>query len=245
MNELDRVRELLAWHAQGVLTGQDLAFMDQWLEANAANHPEIAAELAWLRNTAGQLQAQVRAQSRLAQQSEYAGLNTLMQRITFEKTAGPENLARSNAPNQNPHASDFSVQPQGGSQAAWGKRIAVWLNDVLGVRSPALALGVAAVVIAQAGVIGALLVRAPASQTPLSGAAGNIAISADKVFLTVAFNPVASELALRNVLASANAQIVAGPSALGLYTVAVSSGKADSLAAQLLAATGVVDSVQR
>lgn len=245
MTQLDRVRELLAWHAQGALTGQDLAFMRQWLEANLANHPEIAAEMAWLRNTAGQLQAQVQAQSRLAQQSETSGLNTLMQRIALEKAGNAKNLAGNNAPNQDPPTSNSRVRPQADIQVAWGDRIAVWLKDVLGVRSPALALGVAAVVIAQAGVIGALLLKAPASQVPLSGAASNIATSADKVFLTVAFNPMASELALRNVLASANAQIVAGPSALGLYTVAVSSGKADSLAAQLLAATGVVDSVQR
>ncbi len=245
MNQLDRVRELLAWHAQGALTGEDLAFMDQWLEANGANHPEIGAELVWLRNTAEQLQAHVQAPSHPAQQSENAGLNMLMQRIALEKAGSPENFAGSKAPNQNPPSSNSSVRPPAGSQAAWGDRIAVWLNDVLGARSPAMALGVAAVVIAQASVIGALLVRAPATQTPLSGTASDIATTADKVFLTVAFNPLASELALRTVLASANAQIVAGPSALGLYTVAVPSAKADTLAAQLLAAAGVVDSVQR
>ena len=245
MTQLDRVRELLAWHARGALTGQDLAFMHQWLEANLANHPEIAAEMAWLRNTAEQLQAQVQAQANLAQQSESLGLSTLMQRIALEKAGNAENLAGSNAPNQNPPTSNSRVRPQAGSQVAWGDRIAVWLKDVLGARSPALALGVAAVVIAQASIIGALLVKAPASQEPLGGTVDAITMSADKVFLTVAFSPLASELALRTVLASANAQIVAGPSALGLYTVAVPRDKADILAAQLLAAVGVVDSVQR
>jgi hypothetical protein len=245
VKELDRVRELLAWHAQGVLTGPELAFMDQWLKANLANHPEVAAELAWLRNTAEQLQAQIQVKSSLAQQSENAGLNTLMQRIALEKVGTLENLADTDDPNRDSPAANFSGRPQARSQVAWGERIGVWLNGVLGARSPALALGVAAVVIAQASVIGALLVKEPASQTPLSGTASDAAMSTDKVFLTIAFNPLASELALRTVLASANAQIVAGPSALGLYTVAVPSAKADTLAAQLLAAAGVVDSVQR
>ena len=245
MSQLDRARELLAWHAQGVLTGQDRAFMDQWLETNVADHPEIAAELAWLRSTAAQLQAQVQAQARIAQQSENAGLNMLMQRIALEKAGNQENSPGKAAEKQTFPAPNASLRPQAGSQATWGERIAVWLSDVLGARSPALALGVAAVVIAQAGVIGALLVNAPASQAPLSGTASGVAMPADQVFLTVAFNPRASELAIRTVLASANAQIVSGPSALGLYTVAVPSAKADSLAAQLLAAAGVVDSVQR
>lgn len=241
MSDLDRARELLAWHAQGVLTGQDRVFMDQWLETNAAKHPEIAAELAWLRSTAAQLQAQVH----LAQPSENAGLNTLLQRIALEKAGNPENSAGQAVPQPTPPAPNSSLRPQAGSQATWGERIAAWLSDVLGARSPALALGVAAVVIAQAGVIGALLMKAPASQAPLSGTASDVALPADKVFLTVAFSPSASELAIRTVLASANAQIVAGPSALGLYTVAVPSAKADSLAQQLLAAAGVVESVQR
>ena len=245
MSQLDRARELLAWHAQGVLTGQDRAFMDQWLETNVADHPQIAAELAWLRSTAAQLQAQVQAQARIAQQSENAGLNTLMQRIALEKAGNPENSADKAAPQQTPPAPNASLRPQAGSQATWGARIAVWLSDVLGARSPALALGVAAVVIAQAGVIGALVLRAPASQAPLSGTASDVTMPADQVFLTVAFSPRASELAIRTVLASANAQIVGGPSALGLYTVAVPGARADSLAAQLLAAAGVVDSVQR
>lgn len=245
MSQLDRVHELLAWHAQGVLTGQDRAFMDQWLETNVADHPEITAELAWLRSTATQLQAQVQAQAHIAQQSENAGLNTLMQRIAFEKAGSQENSPGKAAQKQTFPTPNASLRPQAGSQATWGERIAVWLSDVLGARSPALALGVAAVVITQAGVIGALLVNAPASQAPLSGTASGVAMPTDQVFLTIAFNPRASELAIRTVLASANAQIVSGPSALGLYTVAVPSATADSLAAQLLAAAGVVDSVQR
>lgn len=245
MSQLDRARELLAWHAQGVLTGEDRAFMDQWLEINVADHPEISAELAWLRSTATQLQAQVQAQARIAQQSENAGLNALMQRIALEKVGNQQNSPGKSAIKQILPTPNASLRPEAGSQATWGERIAVWLSDVLGARSPALAMGVAAVVIAQAGVIGALLVNAPASQAPLSGTTSGVAMPADQVFLTLAFNPRASELAIRAVLASANAQIVAGPSALGLYIVAVPSAMADSLAAQLLAAAGVVDSVQR
>lgn len=249
MNELDRVRQLLPWYAQGVLVDEECAFMDQWLKANVTKYPDIAAELAWLRSTAVQLQALARA----ARQPVDEGLNTLMQRIAFERPREPGNLLddaiqdpaqpaviQSSKLTGTPHRNS-----QIGDQPATGMRIMAWFSGLTGIGSPALAMGLVAVVIAQTGVIGALLMHAPANQVSLGGATDTVAASIDQVFLKVAFNPGTTESALRHVLGSANAQIVAGPSALGLYTVAVSGAQVDSAIAQLRRNASVVESVQR
>ena len=114
-----------------------------------------------------------------------------------------------------------------------------------GIRSPGLAFSVLALVIGQAGVIGLLLAEAPASQTPLSAAPGGGASTRGRTMLTVAFRPQATESAIRTLLGNSSAQIVAGPSALGLYTVAVPALDADVVQARLRDAVEVVESVQR
>lgn len=245
MSELDRVRELLAFHAQGVLRGDDLAFMNLWLERNGGDHPEIRAELTWLRSTAAQLQDQVESQTRLDRPKSDAGLAALMERIALEKggdTAAPSlGLGVQHAqPDVGP-----SRNLKAGDKATLGSRIVQWLNEVAGIRSPALAFGMMAIVIAQAGVIGMMLAEPPASQTPLSATPAGLPVFQNQRLLTVAFRPEATESAIRTTLANSNAQIVTGPSALGLYTVAVPRANADIMENQLRAAVEVVESVQR
>lgn len=243
MSELERARELVAWHSQDALTGDDLVFMRRWLEQHGADDPAIAHELAWLRSTAAQLRAQVEAEARLAQQPADAGLRALMARIALEKAASttcpPTAVAATTRPfghaGRQPHA----------STPGWDERIGQWLRDAVGVHSTGRAMAVMVLVAVQAGVIALLLADPPATQAPLSGAAHRAGVASDPVLLTVAFRPEATEAAMRSTLASAGAQIVSGPSALGLYLVAVPRDKADSLASQLRAATGVVESVQR
>ena len=220
MSDLERARELLAWHSQDALTGEDLVFMRQWLEKSGADDPAMAQELAWLRSTAAQLRAQVENEASLAQQPVDAGLRALKELIALE-------TPRVNKPHR------------------WDERIGQWLREVVGVRSTGWAMGVMAVVAVQGGVIAVLLADPPAAQAPLSGAATSTGVSSGQVLLTVAFRPQTTESAMRSTLASAGAQIVSGPSALGLYLVAVPSDKADSMATQLRAASAVVESVQR
>ena len=113
----------------------------------------------------------------------------------------------------------------------------------------AVILGVAAVVTVQAGVIGALLLLAsPAEQTLLSGeppVAMPNAAGFNQVQLTIAFNPQTTELAMRQLLAAAGAQLLSGPSALGMYIVVVPTAKAQAAVSKLRAAKGVVESVQQ
>ena len=220
MRDIERARELLAWHSQDALTGEDRVFMRQWLEQSGADNPAMVQELAWLHSTAAQLRAQVEDEASLAQQASDAGLRGLMERIALET-------------------------PRGTKPPGWNERIGQWLRDVVGVRSTGWAMGVMAVVAVQAGVIAVLLADPPAVQAPLSGAATRTGASSGQVLLTVAFRPQTTESAMRSTLASAGAQIVSGPSALGLYLVAVAPDKADSMATQLRAASAVVESVQR
>lgn len=244
MSDLERAHELLAWHSQDALTGEDLVFMRQWVETSGTTDPAIAQELAWLRSTAAQLRAHVEEEARLAQQPVDAGLRSLMERIALEKAAGTAHSPPEAAENTRPFG-NVRVQPRENSEPRWDERVSQWLRDVVGVRSTGWAMGVMAVVAVQAGVIAVLLADPPAAQVPLSGAATSMRVSSDHVLLTVAFRPQATESAMRMTLASAGAQIVSGPSALGLYLVAVPRDQADRMAKQLLAASAVVESVQR
>lgn len=245
MSELDRVRELLAFHEQGVLRGDDLAFTNLWLEWNGRDHPEIMAELAWLRSTAAQLQAQVEQQTRLDQETSDAGLRALMVRIALEKDSdAAASSLRVGALHAQPDVRP-SRNSKEGDKVTLGSRTVRWLHEVAGIRSPTLAFSIMAVVIGQAGVIGMMLGEPPASQTPLSAAPAGVPVSQGQRILTVAFRPQATESAIRTALANSSAQIVAGPSALGLYTVAVPGANADLMETQLRAAVEVVESVQR
>jgi hypothetical protein len=217
-NELLRVRSLLPWYAKGQLDTSELAFMTHWLENNLAHHHEITAEIAWLKSCASVLQTQAREQSISADQ----GLAQVMQRIQKEHI----NTSASNK-----------------KSITFGKGLSSWLAQTFALRSPAMAFGMAAVLLTQAGIIGVLILNKPAEQFPLAGASGANTL-AGKTLLTVAFNPNATEQAIAQALIRANATIVSGPSALSLYSVAVPSAQVTSATSLLRGAIGVVESVQ-
>ena len=263
--DLRRARELLPWFTQGQLDDADQTFMTLWLENTMAQQSavaaqwqlEIAAEQAWLLSTRAHLQAA--AQQQAAQQAqpdtEAQGLAALMQRIAqtreenaINNIANKQISAGANSQNDQKNAVYPAVRLAKQPKASWQDRIGDWLGSTLGVRSHAMAFGIAAVVLVQAGVIGALLLASPAQQVLLSGeptATAPNSAATNQVQLTVAFNPQTTELAIRELLAAAGAQILSGPSALGLYIVAVPAAKSDAAVAKLRAAKGVVESVQR
>lgn len=225
MNELDRVRELLPWHVQGTLESDERVFMDRWLAENLALYPDIKAELAWLKATATQLQGLAQSYQALAD----AGLPALMQRIAQEKTGRSADRQGSLASQQTSLLTRFTG----------------WVTDWLGAPTPILALGLVVLAVVQTAVIGGLIFTAPASQVPLGSAPVPISAAPGKVLLTLAFRPDASEASIRGLLTSVGLQIVAGPSALGLYVLAVPAEQAESSLVQLRLATSVVESVQR
>ena len=127
----------------------------------------------------------------------------------------------------------------------WPERLANWLDAYLGMRRPGLAFAMMALVIGQAAVIGTLWSGPAARQEALSGSPADPKTAPGSVVLSVAFNPLASEMVIRGVLAQARAQIVSGPSALGLYQIAVPHEIANESMLRLQQAVGVVESVQR
>jgi hypothetical protein len=230
-SDLSRVQALLPLHAQGLLQGEQRTFMNQWLEHNMAQYPEIKADLAWLGTTATQLKTESAAHIQAAKPQLDAGLAVLMGRINAEQAS---------------QASAAAPRRAAIEQRDWLASIIQWFNDTLGVGSRGLVMGAAVLVFAQAGVIGALWTQ-PAQQTVLSGAPAlptSAAVEAVTV-LTLAFKPNATELQIRQTLANANAQLSSGPSALGLYNVTVATAQLDASLLTLRAATGVVESVTR
>ncbi len=89
----------------------------------------------------------------------------------------------------------------------------------------------------------ALLVSSPDTMMRLAGG-GTVTIHEGPVF-TVAFNEDATEAEIRDLLLTLDIEIVAGPSALGLYTVVgPEDAEADRIAATLSAASGLVESME-
>jgi anti-sigma factor RsiW len=105
--------------------------------------------------------------------------------------------------------------------------------------APAFALA-ATLVVAQAGVIGVLMQQRDATLTTLSAPPAADAGAR----LQVTFRPEATEAQIRALLAEAGAQIVAGPGALGVYTLSVAPEKLDAARERLAARNDVVESVR-
>jgi hypothetical protein len=239
--DLARVRELLPWHTRGALEGADQAFMQSWLHRHPQLPADIEAELAWLQSTERLVREDDAQRAGDASQVALAdeGLALLMAHIAADRnprqTSAPAVLAspgnagkgRSNTP-----------------RAGFWQRLREGASAVFAPRAPAFALGVVAIALVQAAVIGTLLSRESAQQVPLTGEPG-IFVAANMAVFTLAFKPQADEQSIRDLLNRAGAQIVAGPTSLGLYRIAVPREGAAAAIAAFAAAHAVVESVQR
>lgn len=218
----DEVQDLLPWFAAGSLDTAESRRVETWL----AQHPEDAdmrAELVWLRLTASQFQAEMRSQLPPADH----GLLTLLQKVRGESAAAVGARAAN------------AVPPAAARRSPW-QALGKWLRQA----SPARSLGLAGLALAQAAVI-VVLVQRPADdvgpgQVPLS----QLPSLADGALLQLTFAPTANEAQIRAALQLAKATLVAGPGAIGVYTVAVPRAAAATSAAALRQQVGVVESVQ-
>ncbi|MEO8040034.1 MAG: hypothetical protein ABI794_14790 [Betaproteobacteria bacterium] len=102
---------------------------------------------------------------------------------------------------------------------------------------PALAIA-ASLVLVQAVVIGVLVQQPDETLRPLSGP-----VDPRGVLLQVRFQPQATEAEMRGLLTGIGGELVAGPGALGLYTVRVDTTRVESARAALAARVDVVESV--
>lgn len=224
---LARVEQLLPFYAQQTLQGEEHDFVDNWLNKNLAAHPEIREELLWLQAT----RQQVHTQAYAAVPNLDAGLEALMQRIAQEQSATLKSTQHTAKPS-------WLVLLRQQGVDFFNK-----INTLLNLRSPAFAMSVAVVMVIQAGIIASLFMQQPANQMPLSGDS-SLSVPSDQHKITIAFRPNATEQDIRQLLVSVNAQLIAGPSALGLYEVAIDKDHASAAIAQLRAATPIVESVQ-
>lgn len=106
----------------------------------------------------------------------------------------------------------------------WSERLQAWLDGLFARRPvPTLALAVVTVqFLLVVGLIGLLLEQRNEIQTLYQTLSGPPVKTFSPGRLTVAFHEQATEVEIRNLLHQVQGTIVEGPSALGLYTVAVS-----------------------
>lgn len=109
------------------------------------------------------------------------------------------------------------------------------VSELLGIKfTPALAM-TAGVILAQAGIIGALLLKQGPESVPDFAQTRGVQTSNIFAgpFVQITFRPDATEQDIRALLTSVQGNIVSGPGQLGGYYVAVPGGKADEAAKKL------------
>ena len=116
-------------------------------------------------------------------------------------------------------------------------RIAAWAD--LSRRLPAVMAVAAAVLLAQAVILGSLLTEQDSGQImPMSGGG-----EMNTPLLQLTFKPQATELQIRAALAKVQGQIVAGPGVLGVYVIRVPDNQGASALKQLRNDNLVIESV--
>jgi hypothetical protein len=184
-----------------------------FLEARAGSHPQVSSEMRLLREVAAA---------------------TRLDHLYYDEEGSRANLLQRVAEGER---SQRPVRAMGADSTGWWARIADWLE-------PKFAFAML-VVVAQAAVLGGVFlggedsrytdIRSPQSEQAVQGAAEQL--------LRVTFVASASEQEIRSALVAAGASIVAGPTQLGDYYLALSA--ADSQARiGMLRSSAVVDSVR-
>lgn len=112
-------------------------------------------------------------------------------------------------------------------------------------RRPLLAIA-ATIMLAQAAVIGVLMKdrMSPDTIAPLSASPTATSPANGEALLQVVFREAATEAQIRAALNAVHGELVAGPGAVGVYTVRVSAADADNAVTRLRAEAGV-DSATR
>lgn len=183
-----------------------------WVEKVAAEHPAAGAELEWHKWLHREIQA------KYASIPEDVGLDSLLARVRAEK-----NMAQK-----------ASLPVVG-----WGERMREFLATL--AMRPAYALGTAVIVL-QAGIIGALLLHtAPEPEYAETRAIAPGPLQ-DTPVLQVVFKADATERNMRLLLVRVAGRVVDGPSQLGDYIVAVPQPRIE-IAKKEMEASGLVEAV--
>lgn len=184
----------------------------EWVDAYLRDHPKAAGELDWYRS----LQARITAD--VPDVSPSIGLDRLLDRVHAEK--------RRSAERRTQRAIDRVLDPVKEFVASLFLR-------------PAYAYAAAALVVVQAGIIGALLVDQRATEQEYADYRSIAPIQALGPTLRVSFRPDARESDIRNALIDIGGTLVGGPGQLGQYIVHVPESRIDAALAALRANAAV------
>jgi hypothetical protein len=216
--ERDRARAeaLLPWAANGTLDPAERAWLDAWLAAAERSDPDVASRM---RAEVAWLQRtadQHHAQIHLPDPAH--GLDTLFGRIAAEQPRvrmAPTSLF-----------------------ARWTDGLRAWTSG----HGLQLAGACAALALTTALTL-TLAPREGSDLVILDGGTGVLVVPGTSL-LKVAFAAQASERDIREALQAADARIVDGPNALGLYVLRVPSAGRDAALAALRARSAVVESAE-
>ena len=188
----------------------------RWVDAYVSDHPRAAAELEWYRS----LQEKVRSDA--PQVSTDVGLDRLLARVRVEKSRA--------ASRRTQRVIDRALEPLRGFVSSLFLR-------------PAYAYAAAALVVVQAGVIGALLVEQRHTEQEFSEYRSIATVPATGPTLRVTFRADARESDIRIALVDVGGTLVGGPGQLGGYLVRVPVDRIN-VAARTLQANTAVEAVE-
>lgn len=201
---------LLPWYATGKLTDSEIRRVEAWLEGNE----EAQSHLEIVRE---ELALTVESNERLGVASA-GSLHRLMTAIEAEGDA----------------------RPQTGMQDSFMERLAGFLGGFSPRVYATAAAACLVLLIAQAGIIGALLTSAPDAQFQ-TATGGGPASAESGIIALVAFQDAASASDIGALMSDNKAEIVGGPAEGGIYRVRFpQTADPDKVVDQLRAASGVV-----
>ena len=223
---IEQARELLPWYATGSLQPDEA----RAVAAQVAENKELALELEELRllhdavAEEGAEEPEFRPQLIQEALQRIDALEAEQTAPVARDTASPEDNARDNNAREN-NARE-NVVPITAAPRASG-RLRRWAASIQWQATPVFAR---AAMVGQLALITllatAVLQREPADQVSQTLSGPEVAAPAVGPRWRVAFNDEVSEQQLRQLLQDNGLQIVAGPSALGIYTVAPVDGSA-------------------
>ena len=187
-----------------------------WVDDYLRAHPKAAAELEWYASLQQKIKADV------PQVSPEIGLDRLLDRVRMEK--------RRTAERRTQHAIDRFLGPVKEFVASLFLR-------------PTYAYAAAALVVVQAGVIGALIVEQRNTEQEYSEYRSIATVPATGPLLRVSFKADARETDIRNALIDIGGTLVGGPGQLGEYVVRVPTDRIE-VAANTLRSNASVEAVE-
>jgi hypothetical protein len=214
----DRLDEALPWYLNGTLDEADRAWVEQALrDDRSGESAELLRSLEFDRRTAESLE------QRLAEIPADVGWAELIRKVREDVAPEPAAARRRGA----------GAPAAGGT---WRERIARFVAPLM---SPQLGMAMAALVVAQAVVIGALVGREGSGPDTLEYRSG--AGATEIVAIRALLDETVTEKALREALQANGATIIDGPDPLGQYWIVTGKRDPEAVAAALREA-GVVAS---